>query len=165
MLTPTKQSVSIGHYISWGLMCLLMVGLLLGQFVYFGFDRLAANPSHYQYMRSLCRIAGCHVPLIDINQIKTSKIIAKRHPNNSKMTRFSLTLSNTAAETQPMPALKLTLLEQGQVTAGRVIQPAEYLQGAAAGLTRLPPNMPVKVHFDIQMPRREIGTFAIDPTY
>jgi predicted Zn finger-like uncharacterized protein len=165
VLTPTKTAVSMSHYITWGIMCVLMLSLLLAQFAYFNFERLAADPAHYQHMRRLCSITGCHVPIIDASQIKTSKVTARKHPNQGKVTRFTVTLTNQALETQPLPALKLTLLKQGDVTAGRLIQPAEYLQGAAAGLTRLPPNMPMKVSFDIQMPRRDVGTFAIDPTY
>jgi predicted Zn finger-like uncharacterized protein len=165
VLTPTKTPVALSHYIIWGLMCMLMLMLLLAQFAYFNFERLAADPAHYQQMRHLCRIAGCHVPVIDASQIKISKVTARKHPNQAKVTRFSVTLTNQALETQPLPALKLTLREQGEISAGRLIQPTEYLQGAAAGLTRLPPNMPMKVSFDIQMPRRDVGTFAIDPTY
>jgi predicted Zn finger-like uncharacterized protein len=165
VLKPTKQSFSPAYFISWGLMCLLMLVLLIGQYLYFSFDRLASDPQHYAQMRKLCAIVGCRVPLIDIDLIKTSKIKAQRSPNNRAHTRFSLTLTNTATETQPMPPLKLLLLKDGEVTAGQVIRPADYLTGALAGLNRMPPNTPIKVSFDINITRSKVGTFAIDPSF
>lgn len=163
---PTRAPVRWGHFLGWALLSFFMLVLLFAQYVYFNFDRLAGDVQNHQRLQTLCAAIGCRAPLLDISQIKTGKVMARRHPDQPKtITRFSLILVNKGNESQPLPALKLLLLNKGRVEAGKIVQPEDYLSGPDKRLTKLAPNNPLKVSFDIRVPRNTVDVYALDPVY
>jgi predicted Zn finger-like uncharacterized protein len=166
VLKPTKVPVPWLNLAGWGIASALMLILLVVQYFYFNFERMVSTPKYHALMTKVCGIAGCHVPSIDPSKIELRKVTAKKHPTRADLTRFSLTMVNSASSSQPMPALKLTIRESdGQIRAGRLIQPSEYLFGGALGMMRIPPNSPLKLSVDIRVQRKSFDNYSIDPVY
>lgn len=166
VLKPTQAPVPWLRLASWGVASALMLILLVVQYFYFNFERMVSTPKYHALMSKVCGIAGCHVPSIDPSKIELRKVTAKKHPTRTDLTRFTLSMVNTASSSQPMPALKLTIRESdGQIRAGRLIQPSEYLFGGALTMTRLPPNSPLKLSIDIRIQRKSFDNYSIDPVY
>jgi len=94
---------------------LLLLALLAAQYIYFNFDRLAADPQYYPTMHKVCASLGCDVPLVDVSKIKMSQVLARHFPDSPKeATRFTAVMTNNADESQPYPALQLLVLKDGK---------------------------------------------------
>ena len=74
------------------------------------------------------------------------------------------TLRNTAAQPQPAPLLRLTLLDgEGKTVARRDLLPAEYAAGAAArAATTLAPGARLEAEFSAQDPGARVVGFELD---
>ena len=152
------------HILVWSALSLLMVALLAAQYVFFNFDQLAANPRYQPLMHKACLQLGCDVPLIDIDKIKISKALARHYQADpTGATRFTATMINSAAESQPYPTIRLLVLKDKKLLSGRVLRPSEYLTSGYNSQARITPNHPVQIEFVIKIPREEIPVFALDP--
>lgn len=157
-------TLNLFHIIVWSVLSLLMVALLAAQYVFFNFDQLAANPRYQPFMHKACLQLGCDVPLIDINKIKISKALARHYQADpTGATRFTATMTNSADESQPYPAIRLLVLKDKQLLSGRVLHPSEYLTHGYNSQARIIPKHPVQIEFVIKIPREEIPVFALDP--
>ena len=157
-------NINFFHTLGWLILSLLMVGLLAAQYVFFNFDQLAANPRYQPTMHKACLELGCDVPLIDINKIKLSKVIAKRYQADpAGATKFTATMTNSAEESQPYPTIRLLVLKDKQVVSGRIIHPSEYLASGYNSQARIVPNKPAEIEFVVKISRDEIPVFALDP--
>lgn len=166
VLKPTQEPVQWFRVASWGIASAFMLVLLVAQYFYFNFEGMVSNPKYHALLTRVCAIAGCSVPIIDASQIELRKITAKKHPTRAELTRFTLTMVNTASRSQPMPALKVIIRDDnGQVKAGRLVQPIEYLHGSASGISRIAPNSPLKLSIDLRISRKSFDQYSIDPTY
>jgi hypothetical protein len=156
-------NLNLFHTLGWSVLSLLMVALLAAQYVFFNFDQLAANPRYQPIMHKACLQLGCDVPLIDIDKIKLSKVLARHYQVDPTATKFTATITNSAAESQPFPTIRLLVLKDKQVLSGRIIHPAEYLTRGYSSQARIVPNKPTEIEFVVQIPREEIPVFALDP--
>lgn len=154
-----------GYFLGWGLLSLLMFVLLIGQYVYFNFDRLASEPGSYEKMRQLCQAAGCKVPLIEADKLKVRRVTVQRHPDNVRATRFNFILTNTADESQPLPAIRVEQKRGSKIIAGRLVQPVEYLPEDQANINRIPAHANFYVHIDIAKPRSELAGVSFTPSF
>ncbi|AXI04634.1 DUF3426 domain-containing protein [Aquirhabdus parva] len=146
------------------ILSLLLLALLAAQYIYFNFDRLAADPQYYPTMHKVCASLGCDVPLVDVSKIKMSQVIARHFPDSPKeATRFTAVMTNNADESQPYPALQLLVLKDGKIQSGRVLKPSEYLPNGYTALAKLPAHTPTTVQFVLKIPRENIAVFALDP--
>jgi predicted Zn finger-like uncharacterized protein len=157
-------SVSFLHTLGWLIVSLVMMALLFGQYIFFNFDQLAANPRYQPMMHKACLKFGCDVPLIDISQIRINKINAARYSADPTVaTKFTATMTNNATESQPFPTIRLTILKNGQVHAGRVLHPSEYLESGYNSQLRIFSKHPVKIEFVVKIAREEIPKYVLDP--
>ncbi len=156
-------NLNLFHTLGWSVLSLLMVALLAVQYVFFNFDQLAANPRYQSTMHKACLQLGCDVPLININKIKLSKVLARRYQADPTATKFTATMTNSAEESQPFPTIRLLVLKDKQVISGRIIHPAEYLMSGYNSQARIIPNKPTEIEFVVKISRDEIPVFALDP--
>jgi len=165
-LTARKKwfTLDFFHILGWSIASLLMVLLLIGQYIFFNFDRLAANDRYQPVMHKACLMLGCDVPLIDLSKIKLTNVLAGRfQPSPHDSTIFTATMTNLAEESQPYPNLRLIVLKDRKVISGRVIHPAEYLKNGYSVQARISVNHPTAVEFVLKIQRDEIPVFALDP--
>lgn len=165
-LTGKKSffSKNFAHILGWSFASLFMVALLVGQYIFFNFDHLAANPKYQPIMHKACLTLGCDVPLIDLEKIKISNIVAGPfQPSPSDSTIVTASITNGAEESQPYPNLRFIVLKDRKVLSGRILHPYDYLKSGYNAQARLPVKTPTQIEFVLKIPRNEIPVFALDP--
>ena len=164
ILRPTTVKYNPFYFIGWGLMSLMMVFLLIGQYIYFNFEHMAMDPKTSGYISRLCSITGCQIPYMNEDElhIKKVKLIAN---NRLGETTFRAQLSNSASLSQPFPALRLSFKRDGKTVASQIIQPRQYLPDNLKTLTRLATKTPYPVEFTIKTRRADIQNFSLEPQY
>ncbi|WP_410209234.1 DUF3426 domain-containing protein [Aquirhabdus sp.] len=159
-----RFKVNFPAFFGSAILSLLLLALLAAQYIYFNFDRLAADPKYYPTMHQVCASIGCDVPLVDVSKIKMSQVLARHFPDSPKeATRFTAQMTNNADESQPYPALQLLVLKDGKIQSGRILKPSEYLPNGYTALAKLPAHTPTTVQFVLKIPRENIAVFALDP--
>ena len=155
---------NIPKALGWGFLSLIMLVLLGVQYVYFNFDRLAAQPAYSPLLKQMCQYAGCEVPLIDVHKIKITNKQARHYPDSpNDSTRFTATMVNHADSSQPYPSIQVLILKKGEVQSGRIVKPSEYIPSGYTALAKIPANTPVQIRFVLKIPREQISVFALDP--
>ena len=151
---------SWGRWLGWGLLNLLGVIALSGQYLNYHFDELARQDQYRPWFEQLCPSIGCQLPSkVDISQIKSSNLVVRSHPEFSGALVVDAILYNRAPFTQPFPLLEMRFADiNGQLLASRRFKPSEYLAGELAGQTEMPPQTPIHVSLDILDP----GTHAVN---
>lgn len=164
ILVPTTVKYNPLYFIGWGVMSLLMLFLLIGQYIYFNFEHLAMDPKTSGYIARLCSMTGCQIPYMNEDElhVKRVKLIAN---NRLGETTFRGELSNSATLSQPFPALRLSLKRNGKTVASQIIQPRQYLPDNLKTLTRLATKTPYPIQFTIKTRRADIKDFSIEPQY
>lgn len=164
ILQPTTVKSNPAYFIGWGLMSLLMVGLLVAQYLYFNFETMAMNPKTSGYMSKMCAIVGCQIPYMNADeiQLKNIRLVSNK---TSTQTTFKAKITNTAKLSQPFPALQLTLQENGKTVASQIIQPRQYLPQELKTLARLASKNPYPIEFTINTKRKDIDGFELKAQY
>jgi hypothetical protein len=119
-------------------------------------------------MVQLCSVLRCKAPEPpDISQLAVNKLLIQAHPTTVGALRVNAIIYNKANFAQPLPALKLTFMNrQHKITAARVFQSAEYLQGEAGHLLRrIPPETPIHIQLDIVDPKVDMTSSKMQPLF
>ena len=143
-----------GRRLLWLLLCLLALLGLGGQYVYYHFDELARQDSYRRLFVQACANLGCKVPSkVDVQQIRSSNLVVRSHPQFSGALRVDAILYNRAPFSQPFPLLELRFADlNGQLIASRRFKPSEYLNGELKGQDEMPPQTPIHIALDILDP-------------
>ncbi|MXS21146.1 DUF3426 domain-containing protein [Pseudomonas oryzihabitans] len=143
-----------GRRLLWLLLCLLALLGLAGQYVYYHFDELARQDSYRPLFVQACASLGCKVPSkVDVQQIRSSNLVVRSHPQFSGALRVDAILYNRAPFSQPFPMLELRFADlNGQLLASRRFKPGEYLNGELKGQDEMPPQTPIHIALDILDP-------------
>ncbi|WP_323148328.1 DUF3426 domain-containing protein [Pseudomonas oryzihabitans] len=143
-----------GRRLLWALLCLLALLGLAGQYVYYHFDELARQDSYRPLFVQACASLGCKVPSkVDVQQIRSSNLVVRSHPQFSGALRVDAILYNRAPFSQPFPLLELRFADlNGQLLASRRFKPGEYLNGELKGQDEMPPQTPIHIALDILDP-------------
>lgn len=164
ILKPTTVRYNPFYFIGWGLMSLLMLLLLIGQYIYFNFEHMAMDPKTSSHIARLCSLTGCQIPYMNEDELQLTKL--KLIANNRLgETTFRGELTNSASLSQPFPALRLSLKRDGKTVASQIIQPRQYLPDNLKTLTRLATKTPYPIQFTIKTRRAEIKNFSLEPQY
>jgi len=149
-----------GRRLGWSLLALLAAAALAGQYVTYHFDELARQDRYRPWFERLCPAIGCSLPSkVDIEQIKSSNLVVRSHPEFSGALVVDAILYNRAPFAQPFPLLEMRFADiNGQLLASRRFKPSEYLAGELAGQAEMPPQTPIHVSLDILDP----GTQAVN---
>ncbi|MGV8918252.1 MAG: DUF3426 domain-containing protein [Pseudomonas sp.] len=151
-----------GRRFAWGLLILLALAALAGQYVWYHFDELARQDQYRPWFQELCPQIGCKVPSkVDINLLRSSNLVVRSHPEFKGALVVDAIIYNRASFSQPFPLLELRFADpNGQLIASRRFKPSEYLSGEMAGKSEMPPQTPIHIALDILDP----GTKAVNYT-
>ncbi len=152
-----------GRWIGWGLLNLLGASALAGQYLAYHFDQLARQDQYRPWFEQLCPPLGCVLPSkVDIEQIKSSNLVVRSHPEFSGALVVDAILYNRAPFTQPFPLLEIRFADlNGQLLASRRFKPSEYLAGELAGKADMPPQTPIHVSLEILDPGAQAVNYSL----
>jgi len=147
---------------SWLAAIVLALLTLLAQAIYFNIDTLARGDSRAALVR-VCAVLGCAVPIQhDIEQIRSSKLMVRSHPDTANALVVDAIINNGAAFKQHFPAVELLFSTiDGSPVARRVFAPAEYLHGELSGSTIMPSRQPVYIAFEIVDPGPSASNYQL----
>ncbi|MET1080646.1 MAG: DUF3426 domain-containing protein [Pseudomonas sp.] len=143
-----------GRWIGWGLLNLLGIAALSGQYLWYHFDELARQDQYRPWFEQLCPSLGCSLPSkVDISLIKSSNLVVRSHPEFTGALVVDAILYNRAPFAQPFPLLEMRFADiNSQLLASRRFKPSEYLAGELAGQLEMPPQTPIHISLDILDP-------------
>lgn len=149
-----------GRWIGWGLLNLLAALGLAGQYVAYNFAELSRQDQYRPWFEQLCPTLGCTLPSkVDIDQIKSSNLVVRSHPEFSGALVVDAIIYNRASFSQPFPLLEMRFADvNGKLLASRRFKPSEYLAGELAGNAEMPQQTPIHISLDILDP----GTQAVN---
>ena len=149
-----------GRWLGWGALNLIALLALAGQYVAYNYDELVRQDRYRPWFEQLCPSIGCTLPpKVDIEQIKSSNLVVRSHPDFNSALVVDAIIYNRASFAQPFPLLEVRFADiNGQPLASRVFKPGEYLSGELAGRTEMPPQVPIHIALDILDP----GTRAVN---
>lgn len=154
-----------GRLVAWSLACLIAVITLAGQYITFNLADLAASERWRPLLVRACDTLKCQLPSPgNIGKLSVREVVSRSHPHVDGALVVDAILENRASYTQPLPVLLLTFTDRNdQVVASRLFKPKDYLKGEAAGLTQLPPAIPVHIAIEIWDPGRNAVNTRMDP--
>lgn len=152
-----------GRWIAWGLLNLLAAGALTTQYVAYHFEELARQDQYRPWFEQLCPEIGCVLPSkVDIEQIKSSNLVVRSHPEFRDSLVVDAIIYNRAPFAQPFPLLELRFADlNGQLLASRRFKPGEYLGGELAGQAEMPPQTPIHVSLEILDPGAKAVNYSL----
>lgn len=144
----------------WGLLSLITLFLLSGQYLWFNRQSLSAYPelaASYQYA---CQYLPCQLsPTIKLDQIKIHHLKVRNHPDYQGALIVDLFLENQADTAQPYPAVLLSFSNHlGQPISQRIFQPKDYLDSTNT-LSNMPAGMPLQIQFEIITPGQRAPSY------
>ena len=153
-----------GRWLGWGLLNLLAVTALAGQYVIYHYAELARQDQYRPWFEQACPVIGCTLPSkVDIGQIKSSNLVVRSHPEFSGALVVDAILYNRAPFSQPFPLLEMRFADlNGQLIASRRFKPSEYLAGELAGQAEMPPQTPIHIALDILDPGARAVNYSLN---
>ena len=152
-----------GRWLGWGLLNLIALLALGGQYVTYNYDELVRQDRYRPWFEQLCPSLGCTLPpKVDIEQIKSSNLVVRSHPDFNSALVVDAIIYNRASFAQPFPLLEVRFADiNGQPLASRVFKPGEYLSGELAGRTEMPPQVPIHIALDILDPGAQAVNYSL----
>lgn len=165
VLKPRREPINWSHLLTWTFLCLVAVAMFVAQYIYFNFDSLAVQPTVRPWFEAACQRLECRLPDIpDPSKLKVEELVVRKHPTVEGALVVDAILKNNATFPQPFPALDLRFSSSGdEVIASRLLKPAEYLQGEARLLRRMPPDTPIRISLDIVDPGKTAVNYSLVP--
>ncbi|MFZ5560064.1 MAG: DUF3426 domain-containing protein [Pseudomonadota bacterium] len=165
VLKPSRKPINWGYLLGWSFLCLLGVGMLAAQFVYFNFETLAIDSRARPVFEQACAQLGCRLPDIPApGKIRVEELVVRKHPSVEGALVVDAIVKNSATFPQPFPALRLHFSNSAdEVVASRVLKPLEYLQGEARLLRRMPPDTAMHVSLEIVDPGKDAISYGLAP--
>ena len=157
---PTKPW---GRWLGWGLLNLLAAAGLAAQYVTYNFAELSRNDQYRPWFEQICPTLGCTLPSkVDIDQIKSSNLVVRSHPEFSGALVVDAIIYNRASFSQPFPLLEMRFADvNGKLLASRRFKPSEYLAGELAGNAEMPPQTPIHISLDILDPGAQAVNYSL----
>ena len=152
------------RWFAWSLLNISALLLLLGQYTYNNFDQLARQDTTRPWLETVCPLIDCQLPSkVDVQQIKSSNLIVRSHPEFSGALLVDAIIYNRASFAQPFPLLEFTFSDQqGKPLASRVFKPVEYLGGELAGQSQMPPQTPIHIALEILEPSGGVVNYSLN---
>ncbi|GFM82929.1 hypothetical protein PSCICN_36210 [Pseudomonas cichorii] len=153
-----------GRRLFWGLLVLLALAGLAGQYIWYHFDHLARQDQYRPWFQQICPKIDCKVPSkVDIALLKSSNLVVRSHPEFQGALVVDAIIYNRASFSQPFPLLELRFADtSGQLIASRRFKPGEYLSGEMAGKEEMPPQTPIHIALDILDPGAKAVNYSLN---
>ena len=149
-----------GYYLLWGIINLLLIGLLIFQILWFNPKFLNSSPALNSVFTQVCQFFNCssleeRYSLISANRVKVKRV-------DRMNTQFTGELINYYDKSLALPNIKVTLKEKQQTLSTYVYSPQEYLIESLSRIQRIPQNTPFK--FDILVPisRNDFDAYTLE---
>ena len=149
-----------GYYLLWGIINLLLIGLLIFQILWFNPKFLNSSPALNSVFTQVCQFFNCssleeRYSLISANRVKVKRV-------DRMNTQFTGELINYYDKSLALPNIKVTLKEKQQTLSTYIYSPQEYLVESLSSIQRIPKNSPFK--FDILVPvaRNSFDTYSLE---
>jgi predicted Zn finger-like uncharacterized protein len=144
-----------------GLVSLLLLAALAGQWLYLQRVPLYGQPALRPVLERMCLWLGCELPLDRApERIEVVERIVREHPRVPRALLVNLTFISRAEGRIAYPVLELRLADlSGNRVAGRRFAPADYLPAADNPAGGLPAGRPVHVTLELLAPRLEVVSF------
>ena len=148
----------------WPALNTIAVLALCGQLIAINFNSLALNPTSRPLIESMCSLITCNIPeLRNINAIQTNHIVIRNDEDFENSLNVDAIITNHAPFAQPYPRAMLSITDSNQVLIGqRILSPAEYLSGEAAGAQMMPSGQPVHLSLKLISPGSDVNTVTLD---
>lgn len=142
------------RWIMWSLLNALALLLLLSQYTYNNFTQLAHQANTRPWLEAVCPLIGCELPpKVDVQQIKSSNLVVRHHPEFKGALQVDAIIYNRAAFVQPFPQLELVFSDQyQQPLASHRFKPEEYLSQALAQRNQMPTQTPIHIAIEVLEP-------------
>ncbi|PKM31870.1 MAG: hypothetical protein CVV07_01825 [Gammaproteobacteria bacterium HGW-Gammaproteobacteria-11] len=152
------------HQWLWGLLSLLAALALIAQLLAYNFTALSHHQSTRPLAERICLLTGCELPArVDINLIRSSNLVVRPHPEFPNALAVDVILYNRADFAQPFPVLRMRFSDlNGRELASKQVRPEEYLAGELAGVTLMPPQVPVHVGLNMLDPGPSAAGYTLD---
>jgi len=151
---------------SWALLALagLLLLALAAQAVHHWRNVLAAQPAFNQPLTRLYAKFGVALtPDWDLHAYDVRQLGAVTDAAGGANIHVRISVLNRALHAQPVPALRLTLLDRfGKRVAARDLKPEEYLPPALAGLGFLAPSQRIDADVRVVDPGPDAASFEVD---
>jgi len=149
--------------ILWGLLTLLLVGILVAQVTWVQFDRLARTELLRPIYIQACQWVGCTLPqMVDIDRISGRQLVVRSHPDEPGALLVEAQLHNQANFAQPYPGIALSFSNlNNDIVAQRVFGPEEYLPTGIRG-DLMGANQSVRISLSLQDPGRDAINYRMD---
>lgn len=138
--------------------------LLIIQVSYFNSDEYAGHPKYRPWYGFVCDTIGCQMPPVaDVRKIKsTASPQVSSHAKFADALTVDILFVNSAIFEQPFPLINVSFTNRlGNVIASRTFKPREYLDGEAAGMSMMPPQVPIHIALEIQDPGEQAGSYQV----
>ena len=149
-----------GYYLLWGIINLLLIGLLIFQILWFNPKFLNSSPALNSVFTQVCQFFNCssleeRYSLISANRVKVKRVDAIN-------TQFTGELINYYDKSLALPNIKVTLKEKQQTLFTYVYSPQEYLVESLSSIQRIPKNSPFKFDILVPMSRNDFDTYTLE---
>lgn len=144
--------------ISLAFVNLILIGVLVGQFLWFNRDRLSLREDMRAYYLDVCayveKTVDCNLPdYVSLKQISTRRLIVRSHPRISNALVIDAIILNSGIFAQPFPGLELKFTDiESNIVASRRFDASEYLGGELTGLEYMPGGTEVRLALEIVDP-------------
>jgi predicted Zn finger-like uncharacterized protein len=150
--------------ILWRAALALLAVLLSAQVLNHYRDDLAVNPRLHRSLTALYGFFGINLaPHWDLAAYEVHQLGAQAAAQNAGQLTVRASVRNDAQQPQPLPLLRVTLLDRfGNRLASRDVPPRAYLGGAPAAAALLPPGERVDAQMGFVDPGKNAVGFEID---
>ncbi|CAA0114410.1 Uncharacterised protein [BD1-7 clade bacterium] len=146
---------------------MLLLVALIGQVMYFDFNRLTRLDPWRGIYQQICPTLGCSVPeRHDLNSVSTQHLSVKSHPYLNGVLLVDSLLTNHASFDQPFPTLELYFTDaSNKVVAARRFTPADYLRGELVDSKLMPSRHPIHIAFEVVDPGKRASGYQMNLSY
>ncbi len=146
----------------WWAALVLVILALPTQLLFTQPDSLVLKPWFQQMGATLCPYLGCTAPVYSApDMIRISGFI-EPHEEYQDSLVAKIDLRNQGLAEQPFPPVAIYFRNlSGTVTASRIFQPSEYLQGETRGMERMPVNRNVQLELEFLDPGEQSTSYEL----
>lgn len=149
-----------GYYLLWGIINLLLIGLLIFQILWFNPKFLNSSPALNSVFTQVCQFFNCssleeRYSLISANRVKVKRV-------DRMNTQFTGELINYYDKSLALPNIKVTLKEKQQTLSTYVYSPQEYLIESLSRIQRIPQNTPFKFDIVVPVSRNDFDNYTLE---
>lgn len=136
---------------------------LLGQAIWFHYEKLAKYPKVKEYYQLACQHLSCTLPkLEDMNKIKSNNLVVRSHPTQRKSLIIDTVIVNEASYNQAFPNLALYFSDINKnIVAQRLFEPHEYLSGDLLTWNEMPIDQPIHISLEIVDPGKQAVNYTL----